>query len=488
WLEATGGEVSVSSYAMIGSDLLHMFLILQYILITLTAVTLSSDTITREVDRGTLGLIALTPTTPWRIVLAKWKGCVAQVGLLALCGIPIVGMCVYLGSIGPGQLLAVAALTLSCGALAAAVGIASSALSATGWVALLKGLLLMAVWWWVPPGLAVLFGYPAAFLWVHPAAVPGMGVEPVPCLFASLVTFGTSFLLLAYAARRIPGLATTVPRVRAAKRFWFRMFFEGAVTRLASRRRSRSAPRRRSNPVLWKEVSFGKKCIPRYEAWAAVFFASGVMVLMPYFTVFTLASLLLIVVAGTGAALFVREREGKYWELLLSTPLSSSSILWGKLGGGALSLVPALICVVLIVVFSGMMMTRSFFGAAVTAGVVFSFVAFIYAASAVCSMHAKTVRGSFGLSMMLVVLFLGVPPAAFALTDWAGLRAVASFLSPVLQVLQLGGAGEGNPLAGAADGTLSGYPVLFIVFYTILALECIGWILWTLHRRTQRDI
>ncbi|MHC4606895.1 MAG: ABC transporter permease, partial [Planctomycetota bacterium] len=225
WIEGAGGEVSVSQYALIGSKLLYAFLVLQYVLICLTGITLSSDTITREVDRGTLGLLALTPTTPWRIVLGKWKGCLAQVGLLALCGIPIVGICVYLRAIGPEQLLAVAALTLSCGALAAAVGIASSSMSTTGWVALLKALLIMTVWWLLPLGIGMLFEFPRSFLWVHPIAAVGMGIEPGPCAFASLVTFATSFLLLALAARRIPDLATTVPRVRATKRFWFRMFF-----------------------------------------------------------------------------------------------------------------------------------------------------------------------------------------------------------------------------------------------------------------------
>ena len=67
-LTRTSNWMSPSVWAELGRNLFYAFFALQLASVTLSGVSAGSDMITRELRGGTLGLLALTPLTPWRIV------------------------------------------------------------------------------------------------------------------------------------------------------------------------------------------------------------------------------------------------------------------------------------------------------------------------------------------------------------------------------------------------------------------------------------
>src|SRR4029079_2049488 len=75
------------------------------LMVTIAAVVSSADRVIREDRAGTLGLLLLTPLTARRVLISKWKASMAQAGSLILCGLPVVAVCVYLGGVGPLELL-----------------------------------------------------------------------------------------------------------------------------------------------------------------------------------------------------------------------------------------------------------------------------------------------------------------------------------------------------------------------------------------------
>src|SRR6185295_215084 len=92
--------MSPSEYAVLGRDLFYSFFGLQMVVVTFGGMSAASDMITREVRGGTLGLLALTPLTPWRIVAGKWKAALIQTSTALLCGAPVFAVCNYLGGAG----------------------------------------------------------------------------------------------------------------------------------------------------------------------------------------------------------------------------------------------------------------------------------------------------------------------------------------------------------------------------------------------------
>ena len=84
-----GGWMSPSAYAQLGHQLFYSFFILQMVVVTLGGMSAGADMITREIRGGTLGLLALTPLTPWRIVAGKWKAALIQTSTALLCGGPV---------------------------------------------------------------------------------------------------------------------------------------------------------------------------------------------------------------------------------------------------------------------------------------------------------------------------------------------------------------------------------------------------------------
>src|SRR6185503_10598310 len=112
-----------SAYAELAHQFFVSFIILQMIVSTLGGMSAGSDMITREVRNGTLGLLALTPLTSWRIAAGKWKAAVVQTSTGVLCGLPVFAICVYLGGAGLWEFAYSLTLSIDCAMLGAALGL-----------------------------------------------------------------------------------------------------------------------------------------------------------------------------------------------------------------------------------------------------------------------------------------------------------------------------------------------------------------------------
>jgi hypothetical protein len=162
--------LSPSVYAQLGRELFSQFVPLQMFMVSLASIGASADRVIREEQAGTLGLLLLTPLTAKKIAYSKWKAAMAQSGSLILCGVPVVAVCVYLGSVGPWDLLWCFSLTGAMAMLGAAAGLRASAVCTTVPRALVLALLYVLGYALLPLTLLFIAGvgaiYAAPFL--HP--------------------------------------------------------------------------------------------------------------------------------------------------------------------------------------------------------------------------------------------------------------------------------------------------------------------------------
>ncbi|MHC4605859.1 MAG: ABC transporter permease subunit, partial [Planctomycetota bacterium] len=144
------GSMSVSAVALAGRGLFWAFIIIQMIFVGGGGISLGCDLVTREVNRGTLGLLVLTPLSPWAIVTGKWKSVLAQIFLYVFCGLPVLAVCVYLRGAWLEEVLWFDLMALAYGALAAAMSIQASAGAPTAAAASMRSFFLLLVWTWAP--------------------------------------------------------------------------------------------------------------------------------------------------------------------------------------------------------------------------------------------------------------------------------------------------------------------------------------------------
>ncbi|HVR85560.1 MAG TPA: ABC transporter permease subunit, partial [Planctomycetota bacterium] len=135
WVTAPDGQLalSVSQYAVLGRAIFERCEWVSLALTVLAAVIAGAEMIARETRARTLDLLLLTPLTPFRVVLGKWKAAMMIAGALYLCSIPVLAIAVYLGGVAPIDLARSVAFTLGMASAAAALGLYSSArLKSTG--------------------------------------------------------------------------------------------------------------------------------------------------------------------------------------------------------------------------------------------------------------------------------------------------------------------------------------------------------------------
>ena len=130
-----GSHLSPSAFAELSHSLFVSFVILQMIVSTLGGMSAGSDMITRELRNGTLGILALTPLSNWRIAAGKWKAALVQTTTGVLCSLPVFAVCAYLGGIGLWEFAYSFTLSLDCAAFGAAIGLFCSTVFRTGYVA-----------------------------------------------------------------------------------------------------------------------------------------------------------------------------------------------------------------------------------------------------------------------------------------------------------------------------------------------------------------
>lgn len=338
-----------------------------------------ASSIVIEKERKTIEYLFASTLTNREIVLGKWSARSLNLLMLVLAGIPVLSFASFFGGIGLDRVFLLAVLSVGTLVLVSGLSIVVSVYGRTmrstlsnTYSAIILGLVLpilvselgVAFCQWliaekVLPGIDYLLLEAAqvagaALYSIHPYFAVAWLYEADPNSNVAWYVFMVAGIHIAIGSLF---LAIATWRIRAAYRAQVSRSDATPRTVLRRRRKRRSAPEIKDNPMAWKEWHFGgtrqislfgKILFPFlivgaywYLVTAAYYhFTTDAEFFSPYDvnvyirTVGTLAAgLTLMIVASRSATCFGTERDKDTWLSLLSTPLSGSEIVAGKFWG-----------------------------------------------------------------------------------------------------------------------------------------------------------
>jgi ABC-type transport system involved in multi-copper enzyme maturation permease subunit len=442
WFDYSDAELfSFSRFAAIGRELFTGFVVGQFALVCILSVLLGSDMISKEVRARTLGLLFLTPLQARHIAWGKWKSCMGVLVMIVLSGLPVLAVSVYMGGVTIETILQATALTLATAGFCTAAAIFFSASFRNGYVALVTTLIAL-VGYGLLPLLSVLlfdYGYRSEaeiflfFSYSNPVfALMAVAIEPFGLggpnpdriwWVCSVVMLALALGLNVWTALRLRKLARAEPRppllsrlFAALDRFFERVNPYGLMV-LAERRGVWE-----ERPALWKEFRARASGKLRYFTRIVVVLLLLLVLLMellgasitePEAIISILGitmALMIFVAIGMGAGSFAKEKEGKTWDVLLSTPLSPGALVGSKMAGAAVGILPLAAMFALMFVVIGMAYPRAM-GAVVLMAVATA--AFLFFMIVVCMYFSLRLSGAtkaagVGIGVAIGIL-IGLP-------------------------------------------------------------------------------
>lgn len=414
WQEA----FSVSEFAFLAREIFAQFFWMNLALVTLASVVGAVDSIHRELRVGTLGLLLLTPLSGRGIAFGKWKAAVAQSSSLILCGLPVLGACLFLGGIGLWEIAWSVSLTVAAAALGAAFGLLFACSTRSKTAAILLSLVGLSgtVLAMVPlllvdqeAGLALAcFSHP---LFAAMGAFAGAG-EAVALEYGWIIAVPTSVgagcLLVLWASAWIE------ERAKSPAATGRRADDISLLDRLFGRGR---AGVWESRPLLWKELATrtAGRIDSEVRFWILVLLCFLLAILwtpgdgrsLETFTI--VAGIFLALASVTGASLFTRDKEGRTLEVLASTPLGAWQVVRTKLASGLLAPESLPLFVLWPVVLFGWSYWAEPAPAFVFAGTATLHFAFSFVLAAASSLGARSTRGALlvtaGVQVSLLLLW-----------------------------------------------------------------------------------
>jgi len=493
---------SLSEFAEFGKQLFTAVMVLQLLFAMMSGVSMASDMIVKEARTGTLGLLALTPLTPWRIVVGKWKAALAIAGSVVLSGAPVLAVCVYLGGAGVWELAWSLSLAAATAALSAALALFYSSVFRAGYMAIILSFVTLGLYTLLPA--FVMIGSRSEdvlrfFAYIHPVYAAMAAYEPrlqgeQGWIGATLVSLGLAALLLRAAAARVSVLITSVFGPSLLVRTFEAMdrFYEGLGPRPLRRVRlfAGGGAVWEKNAILWKELRTRASGKLRYATRIGIGLLFLVLLPLSFLVTggtawpvpllwFSSILLLLMAMAG-GASLFVKEKEERKWDVLLSTPLTGWEIIRAKLYAGTLALVP--LSAVLLLLFTLLCWSYGIglAGWLSTGGSVALIVAFTYVLGAAASLRAVTLRGAFSFTFVALCVILILVPLFLAFLSslpgmsWSSdefpfvlvtLTNPAYYLSPFSEAILWASFSERSHRAQDAYEKLFGYFLVYACLY-----------------------
>ncbi len=394
WYETafrSGRRVNPADLARLAGTFFTTYMMIQFVLVCLLTPGSVANSITDEKERRTLEFLLATDLRDREILFGKFASRVGSMLIFLMAGLPVLAVVQFFGGIDPDQVVAGFAatfftvLSLSAVAMAASVlsrksrdaialtyliGIAyvclSGVLMGLGLAATAAGETLVIGNWvigWDDVAYPVACGNPffmvPYLLERRGGATPGMLLSgTLHYLMFHLIVFATFIAWSGWRLRPI-ALAQTFggPKRRG------RLF--GRKTRAAARR-----PDMGDSPVLWKEVfiesgfrmgvvarlivgvlvlaSFAPVGVMAFDAfimrpsrspdigwWTAArwdYFGDSVNVYVRVLSP-VVSSMLFLATTIRGAGVVLTERDRHTLDVLLTTPLSATRILWGKWWG-----------------------------------------------------------------------------------------------------------------------------------------------------------
>jgi ABC-type transport system involved in multi-copper enzyme maturation permease subunit len=417
--------IGPSEYSAIGRRLFNQFVPMQLAIVTLAAVGAAADRIIREERAGTLGLLLLTPLSARQIAFSKWTAAMAQAGSLILCGIPVVAVCVYLGSVGPWELLWCFSTTVSLAMLAAAFALRASAIAMSVPRALGLGMLYVLGYALLPLVLIFVAGSRGleAAPFLHPlysihmlvfANVASDTIWSYSWISATLLSGLAAFFI-------VRGVGPLIERRVRVPRLVGEDPVPVPCRPAAERKRTGAPPPDREvwerDPLLWKELI--TRPGSRWSADVKSMFVVYSLIFISLCWLFKqgnnlptfvfLSALFAFLSLVNGAALFAPEKEGRKMDMLLASPVPSARIVWSKLAAGLLS--PEAIRVQMLALATAIAFSWwAGAGIFLYVGVLFLFLLFVFTLSAAASLHAQTLQSaSLATAGILCVLLLVLP-------------------------------------------------------------------------------
>jgi ABC-type transport system involved in multi-copper enzyme maturation permease subunit len=483
FLGRLSGARSPSESAALGRHLFNGLVTFQMGYVSIVIAHLTADLLLREARSGTLQLMLMTPLSGWRIGFGKWKVGLAHAATLILAGLPSLAMAAYLGGVGPWDLLWSASLSLGLAGFASSLSLYNALTSRSPVRATVAAMATITI---AGLGLAVVICIGSAVVgpsWVvfigcmlHPM-VAAIGAAN-PAIFGELSSYGwigatvfslaLSQVFIMSTAGHL-SISSTLDELLAP-----RGLAASEVTPGIPSLTNRTVWDR--NPLLWKEISgndFSRLGWTRRTTLVAF-----LPVLLVASNVLSEGSanlgVWLMILTGlamsAGAVLFVRDKEGRHLEVLLTLPVTSAQIVGAKLLSGAWTVEGAAFFLWTVIVV-GFWQSWRMETLIPLETLIVLFILFSYILSALASLHVRTPRGAFLLAASIVwgVLF-GIPVLQHVLPSQ-----LLTALHPTIlgmSLLQIGGGPSASiggfvALYGATMAGLIGIMVYRYRFQTI---------------------
>jgi ABC-type transport system involved in multi-copper enzyme maturation permease subunit len=374
-----GGELSASQMAAFASHFFFLFVAVQFGMVALLTPAYAAGAIAEEKDRRTLEFVLATDLRDREIVLGKLGSRLLNLLFVVLAGLPVLALMQFLGGVDPGLLAAAFAGTALTMLSLAAVSIFFSTLVRRSRDAIVLAYLavpaylllgLLSYLFLQPPGWAA---FPSTETWDSPFTL----ADAVEWFNAGNTVRALQRVFRAYGSPTLGDeVATVLGRYAIFHGLVTLVCASGAVLslrRVALKEAGGPPPkkgggkgRRRLPPVgprpmVWKELHaeggvrvhwFGRIFVAvlvlasflplwliweDYERTGGRFFAEQVNVWVR--TVGTLVAVLMLVAVAVRAAGGVSgERERQTFDALLTSPLPTGDILYGKWLGSVLSM------------------------------------------------------------------------------------------------------------------------------------------------------
>ncbi|QDV32256.1 ABC transporter permease [Tautonia plasticadhaerens] len=410
WERFAGRVMDLSVLGQLGTSLYVSYALTQLGLVCLVTPAVTSGAICQEKARGSLLHLLTTDLSDAEIVFGKLLARLVPVGMLLATGVPVLMICGLLGGLDPNAVLGAVAVTagtalLCCsGALMISVwarkphgALMGAYFALTMWLLLVPAGEIVALFGlslmggpggqpsWLPvlfllfePGARLSLGMPPSWLaplhpfWMvlAPYSAPGTVTLADQLRFLGLSALGSGVMALVSvrSLRRVYLGQLGRPR-KATKYLRLPQFGRRKPEQGLGGRGWLPGPSLDANPVLWREWHRNAPSLPQRILWH-IFVITSVVLYLPLivdaampgrpmlsewllgvangFTV-TYGLLLLSVSSSTSMS---EERARGSLDILMSTPLPTSKIVWGKWWGAYrgvlfLALMPAAVAVLL---------------------------------------------------------------------------------------------------------------------------------------------
>lgn len=424
WWYWEGGRfriLSRSQVAGLGRSLFTSLVIGQMVLVGLGAMIGGADLLLKEIRGRTLGIVVATPLSGIAIVWGKWKAAMIQAVALVLCGLPAIAICAYLGGIGPWEMAWCVCLTVSQASVCTALGLRHAMTSRTA-----SGATFMAAMEYlapvilctllsrlVPPLTVVLFLHPIGALeGVTNSRLVGTPAE-FGWVFATVTSLVVSLWVIVRTGRRVVDFWSRVEEPNPDLTEDRGLLVAGAAIRSwVTETRVWD-----DEALLWKELATRpgarlESYLGKPLLWCTLGLFAGMWLGTDGSSVEFLALVEGVVLAAVvliGSGLFTRDRETRWNEIILCTPLSSVQLLRAKLIGGLLAPESLYVLAVGLSVHLAWTLPSGIIPALIGLATTTLFLLFAYLLAALSSLLGTTIRGSFlwagGTLAVLLIAF-----------------------------------------------------------------------------------